>query len=186
MGDHHLFTLNGIRIRARIRQLQGRYREAASLIGEALDGLRGTEECDSPRIASALGLLGYNLVAERKYAEAERHLSECLKIRDKRVPHGGEVALLMSKRSAARQQAFAKCLLGVCLTAQMNHADAEKVLKHGCQDLAPQPGFPEDLTPLARRLRIEALGWLVRFYDERDKPDEAAQWRKELEAAKAH
>jgi eukaryotic-like serine/threonine-protein kinase len=186
MGNRHLFTLNGVRILARIRQLQGRYDDSDMLIDEALKGLRDVDVENSPRIANALGMRGYNLVKREKYDEARRSLDECLKIWEKRVPHGGEVALLMSKRSAVREQAFAKCLLGVCLAAQKSHADAEKLLIQGCKDLAPQPGFPEDLTPLARRLRIEAIGWLVRLYDERDKPDEAAQWRKELETAKAH
>jgi serine/threonine protein kinase len=186
MGKGHLFTLNGQRILARVRQLQGRFAEAEPLLVGALDGLSKYEQEDSPRVAATLGAIGYNFVAEHKYADAERPLRECLKVWEKRLPHGGDMSLTMSRRSAEREVAFAKCALGVCLADQKKYPEAETLLTQGCRDLAPKPGFPEDLTPLARRIRIEALGWVVGFYEERDKPDEAAQWRKELEAAKAH
>jgi len=185
MGKGHLFTLNGQRILAHVRQLQGRYSEAEPLLVAALDGYRNVEQADSPRIASAFGALGYNFVAQHKYTEAEVPLRECLKVWQKRLPHGGDMSLTMSRRSAEREVAFAKCALGVCLAHRKQYAEAEKLLAGGCKDLSPQPGFAEDLTPLARRVRKEALGWLVRFYDDRGKPDEAAKWRKELGAADA-
>ena len=40
-------------------------------------------------------------------------------------------------------------------------------------------------TPLDRRYLIEALGWLVRLYEEWGKPDEATCCREELHTAQA-
>jgi tetratricopeptide (TPR) repeat protein len=186
MGEGHLFTLNGQRILARVRQLQGRYAEAQPLLVGALDGLRKFEQEDSSRIAATLGALGYNFVAEQKYADAERPLTECLKVWEKRLPHGGDMTLTMSRRSAEREVAFAKCALGACLTHRKQYTEAETLLTQGWKGLSPQPGFPEDVTPLAHRIRTEALGWLTDLYEHWGKPAEAEKWRKELDAAKAH
>ena len=42
-----------------------------------------------------------------------------------------------------------------------------------------------DAIPAWQRGRLtEALGWLVQLYEEWDKPDDAAKWRKELDAMK--
>jgi hypothetical protein len=62
-----------------------------------------------------------------------------------------------------------------------NYADAAPLLSQGYEDLKPQRGFDEDLTPLARRYRVVALGWLVQLYEEWGDPEEAAKWRRELE-----
>jgi tetratricopeptide (TPR) repeat protein len=185
MGDHHLYVLNTLRILARVYQAQGRYEEAAPLIAEAEAGFRGPRDEDNPRLAFVLGLRGHNLVAQKNYAEAELPLRKCLAAWEKRLPHGGDFFLALSRRGAAREYAYAKSLLGASLLGQKNYAGAEPLLVQGYEGLKPQPGFNEDLTPLARRYRVEALGWLVQLYDAWDKPDEAAKWRKEREAVQA-
>jgi hypothetical protein len=127
---------------------------------------------------------GHNLVAEKKFAEAEPPLRECLAIWAKRLPHGGDYYIALSRRGAAREYAYAKSLLGASLAGRNNYAEAEPLLLQGYEGLKPQPGFNEDLTPLAQRYQVEALERLVQLYDAWGKPDEAAKWRKELDKAK--
>jgi tetratricopeptide (TPR) repeat protein len=185
MGEQHLYVLNTLRVLARVYQAQGRYEEAAPLITEAEAGFRGLRDEDNPRLAFILGLRGHNLVAQQKYAEAEAPLRQCLAIWERRLPQGGDFFLALSRRGAAREYAYAKSLLGAALMGRKDYAGAEPLLSEGYEGLKPQPGFNEDLTPLARRYRVEALGRLVQLYNEWGKPDEAARWRTELEAAKA-
>jgi tetratricopeptide (TPR) repeat protein len=185
MGDQHPYTLNAIWALARVYQAQGRYEKAAPLIKEAEEGSRGSGEEGIPRLAFVLGMRGHNLVAKQKFAEAEEPLRECLAIWAKCLPHGGYYFMALSRRSAAREYAYAKSLLGVALMGQKNYDKAAPFLLEGYEGLKPQLGFNEDLTPLARRYRVEALERLVQLYDEWAKPDEAAKWRKELEAVQA-
>ena len=128
---------------------------------------------------------GHSLFAQKKYAEAELPLRKCLAIWEKRLPHGGEFRLALSRRGAAREYAYAKSLLGASLLGRKKYADAEPLLLEGYQGLKPQPEAGEDTTPLARRYEAEALEPLVRLYEETSEPDKAAEWRKKLESAKA-
>jgi hypothetical protein len=88
---------------------------------------------------------------------------------------------------------LANSLLGARLLGQKKYPQAEPFLLKGIvssnqEDVQKRPERPasEPLlsTPLGRRIQIEAMGWLVQLYEESDKPDKAAKWRKELEARK--
>ena len=73
--------------------------------------------------------------------------------------------------------------LGACLLGQKKYAEAEPLLLRGYQGLRQHE---ERIPANFPQIRLtEALEWLVQLYEEWDKPDEAAKWRKELEAAKA-
>jgi hypothetical protein len=78
---------------------------------------------------------------------------------------------------------------GACLAGQKKYDEAEPLLLDAieglrdCEDKALQPLTPERRGVEAGKID-EALNWLVRLYDERGKPDEAAKWRKELEAVR--
>jgi tetratricopeptide (TPR) repeat protein len=184
--DDHPFTLNGIRILARAYQLQGQYGKAAPLLEEAQAICRRLQIDEGPRLASVLGMLGENLIAKKNYTEAETHLRQCLEVWEKRLPHGGEYWVGLSRQGAAREYAFAKCLLGASLHGQKKYNRAEPLLRQGYEGLTlPQEAGEAGPTPYVKRRRIEALGWLVQLYEAWAKPDEAAKWRKELEAAKA-
>jgi tetratricopeptide (TPR) repeat protein len=185
MGNQHIYMLNALRVLAHVYQAQGRYEEAAPLIAEAEGGFRGPQVEDNPRLASVLGMRGHNLFAQKKYAEAELPLRKCLAIWEKRLPHGGDFFLALSRRGAAREYAYAKSLLGASLLGRKNYAEAEPLLLEGYKGLKPQPDAGEDTTPLARRYEAEAMARLVQLYEETSKPDKAAEWRKKLESAKA-
>jgi hypothetical protein len=185
MGDQHVFMLNTIVVLARVCQAQGRHEEAAPLIAEAEGGFRRFRDEANPRLAFVLGTRGHNLLAQKKYAEAERPLRECLAIWEKRLPHGGDHYLALSRRGAAREYAYAKSLLGASLLGRKKYAEAEPLLLQGYEGLRPQPENREDTTPLARRYEAEAMARLVQLYEETSKPNKAAEWRKKLEATKA-
>src|SRR5262249_18722314 len=73
--------------------------------------------------------------------------------------------------------------LGACLLGQKKYAEAEPLLLSGYKGLRKH----EDKihASLRQRFLTEALERLVQFYEETGNPDEAAKWRKELEAGKA-
>jgi tetratricopeptide (TPR) repeat protein len=183
-GDLNPMSLSGLLVLARVYQLQGQQNKAAALLEEAQGVCRKFELNDGPQEAARIGLLGENLVAAKSYVEAETHLRQCLQVWQKRLPHSGHFWLGLSKQGAAREYAFAKCLLGASWLGQKKYEEAEPLLLKGYDGLKPQPIVGENATPLTRRRQNEALDWLVQLYDGWDKPDEAAKWRKELEKAK--
>jgi serine/threonine protein kinase/tetratricopeptide (TPR) repeat protein len=75
----------------------------------------------------------------------------------------------------------AKSLLGACLLGQKRYAEAEPLLQGGYNGLLM---LERDDASRRQPYLPEALERLVHLYDEWNKPDEAARWRKELEAAK--
>jgi serine/threonine protein kinase/tetratricopeptide (TPR) repeat protein len=183
LGEQHLFTLHSLGALASAFQLQGQYDKAAPLLKEAQNVCRGLQIEEGPRLASLLGMLGENLLAEKKYADAEAHLRQCLTAWDKRLPHGG---LALTWQAASWEYAWAQSLLGASLLGQKKYNEAQTQLRRGYEGLTlPQQAGEARPTPLVKRRRVEALGWLVRLYDEWNKPDEAAKWRKELETVKA-
>jgi hypothetical protein len=83
-----------------------------------------------------------------------------------------------------RQYGFrTQVVLGASLLGQKKYAEAEPVLREGYLRMKRQPEVDGAVpTPLDRRYLIEAVGWLVRLHEEWGKPDQAAEWRKELQA----
>ena len=78
--------------------------------------------------------------------------------------------------------AAAQVNLGGFLTEQKQHAEAEPLLLAAYESLKTHS--QADSVSLKRR-RAETVERLVQLYDACGKPDEAARWRKELEAARA-
>jgi len=71
-------------------------------------------------------------------------------------------------------------MLGGALLGQKKYADAEPLLVAGYEGMKQH----EATIPPQRKDRLpEALERLVQLYEATDKPDEAARWRKELEAS---
>jgi tetratricopeptide (TPR) repeat protein len=124
---------------------------------------------DDPRTAGLMAQLGLNLLAQKKYAEAEPVLRECLAVRAKKQPDDWSTF-------------NTKSMLGAALSGQKKYTDAEPLLKDGYAGLKQrQDNIPEPV----RQLRLtEALERLVQLYEAIDNQDEAARWRKELEALK--
>jgi hypothetical protein len=171
---------------ARVYQLQGRYDKAAPLLEEAQAVCHRLGIDDGPQKASLLGMIGKNRVAEKRCVEAQTHLRQCLQVWEKWLPHGGHYWLGLSRQGAARECAFAKCLLGASLLGQKKYNEAEPLLLEGYEGLTlPQQARDAGPTPFVQRRRAEALGLLVRLYEEWSKPGEAAKWKQKLAATRA-
>ena len=148
----------------------GRHDKAVPLLGEAVAAARQQAKPGDPRLAVALAQLGGALLKVAKPAEAASALRECLALREKNEPGGWTTF-------------NAKSLLGEALVGQKKHAEAEALLLAGYRGLKERQ---DKIPPPVRRQRLEeALGRLVQLYDATGRKDEAAKWRKELEAGRA-
>jgi Flp pilus assembly protein TadD len=138
-------------------RLAGRTTEAAHLFDQS---------ADSPAKASALALAGATLLLQNKPEEAELTLRKCLAMRQRLLPDEWTTFDTQS-------------LLGEALQDQKKFADAEPLLLNGYQGLKAR----EDSIPSPDRPRLAKAGErLVKLYKSWAKSDEAAKWRKQLEA----
>jgi serine/threonine protein kinase len=147
----------------------GRHEKVEPLLRELAAIARQVAGADSPTYAGHLAPLGLNLLVQRKHAEAETALRECLAIRQKKLP---EHWVTFNTQS----------LLGAALLGQKKYAEAEPLLVQGYQGMKQR----QARIPKEAQLRLsEALERLVQLYDAWGKKDEAANWRKQLEAVKS-
>ena len=122
---------------------------------------------NSPAQAAALAVRGSMLLLQKKPAEAELKLRECLTIRQKIQPDDWTTF-------------DTKSILGEALLDQKKFADAEPLLLSGYEGMKQR----EDTIPSQDKPRLtKALERLVKLYEAWGKKDEAMRWRKELEAA---
>ena len=117
-------------------------------------------------VVGALVQLGLNLLQQKKPAEAEPLLRECLKIRKLKEPD--------------QWTTFnTKSMLGGSLLGQKRYAEAEPLLLAGYEGMHDR----EAKIPAQGKVRLtEALERLVQLYDATQQTDMAAAWRKKLEA----
>jgi serine/threonine protein kinase len=173
-GRQHPFTLKAILRLIRVYQLQRRHTEAAALLVESLATARKVHEADHPVVSTTLQLLGRNLLEEKKYAEAEQRLRDCLQ---------GLVQGRSSRLTRNGTPVYVQGLLGESLLGQRKYAEAEPLVLASYEGLrdAQDAGDPE-LIPARERLGIVALERIVRLYSAWGKPERAEAWRKELAA----
>jgi hypothetical protein len=113
--------------------------------------------------------LGLNLLRQKKHADAEKALREGLAIREQKEPDAWTTFNTQSQ-------------LGEALLGQQRYDDAEPLLRAGYEGLKQR----QARIPPQGQVRLgEALQRLVQLYDAWGKPDEAARWRKELNAVQA-
>jgi serine/threonine protein kinase/tetratricopeptide (TPR) repeat protein len=118
--------------------------------------------------AAELAVLGRNLFQLKKYTEAESIFRQSLAIQAK-------------KNSNTRLTFLVQSMLGGALLGQKRYGDAELLLLEGYR------GMTRDATtPIVTRFPhvTEAVERLIQLYDAWPKPDEAAKWRKQLQAHK--
>ena len=118
---------------------------------------------ESTDYVNELMWLGRNLSSQKRFADAEPILSECLAQREKKEPD-------------AWTTFYTKSLLGGAFLGQRKYVEAE-VLLNGYQGMkqreAKIPG------KFRAQLMSEALGRLVEFYTETNKPEEVKKWQAE-------
>jgi tetratricopeptide (TPR) repeat protein len=144
----------------------GENSKLADLVRKQLAEARKTLPKDSPQLAAMLAQFGSILLEQKQWTEAEPLLRECLAIRDKQKP----VDWLTFNT---------KSMLGGALLGQKKYAEAEPLLLSGYEGMKKQ----EDKIPPPGKNRLnQAIERLVQFYEATSKPDDAAKWRKDLQA----
>jgi len=119
---------------------------------------------ESAAYAAELALLGDNLLRQKKFADAETVLRECLAIREKTQP---QLWTTFNTQSA----------LGGALADQMKYADAEPLLLKGFAGLKAREA---SIPPTIKSDRFAAAAdRLVALYTALNKPAEVKKWQAE-------
>jgi hypothetical protein len=140
---------------------------AVKVTNEQLADARKKAPGDSLPLASALAKAGARLLKLKRFAEAEPILQECSTIRTNLKPDAWE--------SFSTQ-----ALLGEAWLGQKDYAKAEPLLLAGYQGMKKREN---EIPPASRLLFTDSISRLAQLYEAMGKPDEAAKWRKELDAA---
>jgi serine/threonine-protein kinase len=166
--------------------LQGRPSEALAPLGEAakllpeptarkrnlpadlLAAARKALPKDSPQLAGILAQVGLGLLQQKKWAEAEPLLRQCLAIRQKAQPDAWTTFNTQS-------------MLGGALLGQKKYADAEPLLLAGYQGMKQRQ---QSIPPQGQIRLPEAALRLVQLYEALGKKDEVARWTRERQALK--
>jgi tetratricopeptide (TPR) repeat protein len=151
-------------------ELLKQFDKAAMWRRKCLEVVRRKHGPNSVGYAEELNRLGSDLLQQEKPAAAEACVREALAILEKH-PNAGETL-------------YGRSLLGFALMDQGKYAEAEPLLLQAYQERKRSETDHKHEGPPARRRQIETLERLVKLYDAWGRPDQAAQWRKELEAKK--
>jgi tetratricopeptide (TPR) repeat protein len=139
--------------------------KALPLLTTYLAGQKKQLGADSPRLAGAQASVGVALLRHQQFAPAEAILRECLAIRANKEPDAWTTFDTQSQ-------------LGGALLGQQKYAEAEPFLRQGYEGMKEH----EAQIPMKSKARLtEALQRLVQLYNAWGKPEQAAEWRKELE-----
>src|SRR5262249_39211581 len=122
----------------------------------------------SHQLAQDLVTVGQSLLDVKAWERAEPLIREGLAIREKIQPD-------------AWRTFNTKSLLGDALLGQKRYADAEPLLLAGYRGMK---ALEETMEPLGRMRIPKTLERLVRLYEAKGDPKEAAAWRARLEAAR--
>ena len=143
----------------------GDFDAAAQVYRDTLAQRREHLPDNHPDVASALEDLGATLIRQEKYAQAEPVLRECLEIRQVALP------------ADCWQTAQALTLIGESLAGRGEFAEAEPLLLEGYDQMRLDAYVPIDQLQ-------HALERLIELYERWNKPEEAARWRKTLQAVR--
>jgi tRNA A-37 threonylcarbamoyl transferase component Bud32/tetratricopeptide (TPR) repeat protein len=166
---------------AMVAQAAGNADTAQARRLETIQFFRARLPADDLALANALAEFTFALLGSGKYSEAEPTARECLAIYEKSLPDDWRTF-------------DAQSMLGGSLLGQKKYAEAEPLLLSGYEGLKHR----EDkivIETLAARFWArsadekpwlqEPLRRLVRLYEETGRPDQAAEWKKKLEATTA-
>jgi tetratricopeptide (TPR) repeat protein len=169
LGEAHALKFTSQATLIQVYLAQGRRADAAPLMRNLLENARRHQERMPGFALGSIGGVGDALLRGGDFVEAESFLRVTLELAAKHGPDG--------QRSAP----WARAMLGASLLGQKKYQEAEPLLLKGYEGLRnlkekiPASFLQGPLTGTLERL--------VQLYEEWGKPDEAARWRKELEAA---
>ncbi len=165
LGADHPDTLASRSNLAAAYESLHRYAEAEALRRVLLARRRKTDKPDSPLLAGDLTMLGWNLLMQAKWPEAEPILRECLAIRAGSSPDAWNTFNTRSQ-------------LGGSLLGQGRSAEAEPLIVSGYEGMKAR----EAQIPAGGKPRLAEAGErVVALYEARGRPEEAARWRARLE-----
>jgi tetratricopeptide (TPR) repeat protein len=165
LGPDHPRTLATMNNLTRAYQANGQLAKAVTLFKAALEKRKAKLGAEHPQTLGTMANLGSVLLQQKKWADAEPLLRDCLASRQKQMPDSW---LTFNTQS----------LLGEALLGQKKYAEAEPLLVKGYQGLkAREKTIPKQG---GAELRIpEALDRLMELCTALNKPDEARKWRAE-------
>lgn len=143
--------------------------KALPLFDRYIASHRGRSTLDDLHFAGMLIAVSANLLKHHQYQAAETYLRECLMIREKQLPDDWKLF-------------NAKSTLGGALAGQERLQEAEPLLVEGYSGMKDR----EAKIPPATQQRLpEAIQRLVDLYVAWKNPEQAAEWQKQLDQAKA-
>src|SRR5262249_39997348 len=146
----------------------GRFELAEPLLVDVLARHRKADRPVSDNFVAVLARVGLNWLKQYKYANAEPHLRECLRIRE----HDPDDWKTFNTRS----------MLGGSLLGQKKYAEAEPLLLAGYKGMKQRE---EKIPPQGKVRLTEALERLVQLYEATGNTDKAAEWRENLAVSKS-
>jgi tetratricopeptide (TPR) repeat protein len=141
----------------------GNIPKLADLLLEQLPEARKALPSDDPQLARMLAQIGWGLLEQNKWAEAEPLLRECVTIRAKTQPD-------------AWNTFNTQAMLGGALLGQKKYQDAEPLLLKGYEGMKQRE---ETIPPFSKKVLPETLDRLIALYTATNQPDQASQWRAE-------
>src|SRR5207245_1270190 len=167
LGPENDNTLTSIKDLAGLYEAKGEFAKAEALLREALGRSRNRSRVASPTAANAIVVgLGWNLLQQKKFAEAEPFLRECL-------------ANDVTKELGQWKTFNMKSMLGGSLFGQRKFVEAEPLLLDGYEGMAQRV----NTIPAPFKIRLtEALERLVRLYDAWGQKEKGEEWRTKLSA----
>jgi hypothetical protein len=116
-----------------------------------------------------MAVLGLNLLQQKKYAQAEPILRQCLSLREQKQP--GEWSTFN-----------AQSMLGSALLGQRKYTEAEPLLVKGYQGMKKQES---KIPPQGKGRLVEAAERLVQLHEAAGHKEEAARWHRILKEEQA-
>ena len=161
----HLFAPRIVGNLVRCQEELNRFGAAETWRRKWLERVKDHAGADSLPYANAMAALGWNLIRQEKWVEADTVFRESLALSERMQPDAW---------TTFDQQS----MLGGAMIGQEKYADAEPLLLSGYRGLKQRE---QAIPPQLRTRLMDALARLVQLYHAIDRPDEAARWQKELD-----
>jgi eukaryotic-like serine/threonine-protein kinase len=168
LGPEHPNTLTCMKNHAECSEEFGRWDLAEPSRRDLAANSKSKAGPDSVQYADKLNLLGFNLLHQKKDAEAEPVLRNCLAIIEKKQPDNFAPF-------------YIQILLGSSLLGQKKYADAEPLLMQGYEGMKKRAA---NMPPQAQSALTASLEWIVELYEATDQKDKVTEWRQKLEEQK--